>query len=179
MQKVPLGSPQMLSSNIEFYKLIQSRLRGVSCCLLFVRPFIRADKLGFIGEMRGCAGALPRTPPRGLSGKSPWNPQSFWGKGLCSGMVARADRGDVWSPPRSFASGTADSPPGCLALPLRPRVSDTVRVFEVSFLNELYFKFGFDGVFETIKLVLGERRNDRFRRRAGACSRRLQRIYDQ
>ena len=41
------------------------------------------------------------------------------------------------------------------------------------------FKVGFVGLFETIKLVFGERRNDRFRRRAGACSRRLQRIYDQ
>ena len=30
------------------------------------------------------------------------------------------------------------------------------------------FKFGFVGLFETIKLVFGERRNDRFRRRAGA-----------
>ena len=60
-------------------------------------------------------------------------------------MVAHADRGGVWSPPRSFASGTADSPPGCLALPLRPRVSDIARVVEVCFLNGLYFKLGFVG----------------------------------
>ena len=64
--------------------------------------------------------------------------------------------------PRSQASG----PPK--TLPLRPHVSDMARVVDVTFLNDLSFKFRFVGVFETIKLVFGERRNDRFRRRAGA-----------
>ena len=50
-------------------------------------------------------------------------------------MVTHTDRGDGRSLPRSSASGTADSPPGYLALPLRPYVSDMVRVFEVSLID--------------------------------------------
>ena len=38
-----------------------------------------------------------------------------------------------------------NTPPGCCPLLLRPHVSDMVRVVEVSFLNGLYFKFGFVG----------------------------------
>jgi len=68
--------------------------------------------------------------PKGTFEKVPSGlPQNLWGRRLCSGMVARADRGGVRSPPRSFASGPAKT------LTLRPHASDMVRVFEVSLID--------------------------------------------
>ena len=73
-------------------------------------------------------------------------------------MAARADRDEEKTLPRSSASGSAATPHrggrigACAnsACTLRPHASDMVRVIEVSFLNVLYFKFGFDGVFEVL-----------------------------
>ena len=68
-------------------------------------------------------------------------------------MAARADRDEEKTLPRSSASGSAATPHrggrigACAnsACTLRPHASDMVRVIEVSFLNVLYFKFGFVG----------------------------------